>query len=213
MPEQTPVRAREAARLHRELLPTSPLSGLGEPFLARYYYRRLPESGLLNLGIAHVDGEPAGFIAVTKDARGFQRKATRVRPILLALHLFLAVLRRPASVRELLRGITTARGTEHGLTAPGDGEILSFGVRQKYRGLRFSQLRPGAGPPGQTVAGVLLAGALERLQREGAQRVRAVIDEDNTPARIMYASLGWYSEGNRVSGWDVPCVEYFRDLS
>ena len=67
------------AELHAELLPTSPLVGMGTSFLRDFYYRVLPEEGLILGYVAYVGEFPAGFLVATRDANGFLMVAVRRR--------------------------------------------------------------------------------------------------------------------------------------
>lgn len=198
--------AVDAARLHRELLPTSPLSKLCPEFLSGYYYGALPEHRALHLAVAYIGDQAAGFIAATDDARGFYRRVLLASPNRLAVELFRCGVHEPHRLRALVTAARIYRGVRASEVTESDGELLSLGVLPEFRAVSY------AGRGGATISQDLIAQAVDRLQHHGVRRVRAVVDKDNTAVRLMYASMGWRVGATRVPGWEAQTVEYLCDL-
>jgi ribosomal protein S18 acetylase RimI-like enzyme len=197
--------AQQAATLHLELLAHSPIAVLGPGFLTKFYYGLLPKDRLVVGSVAEVDGHPAGFIAAAADADGFMKRALRRRFVSAAWLTGLAALGRPSrigAVWEILQ-ISSHRETA---PEPGMGELLSFGVRPQFRRSRTP------GENGQPIALDLLESALASLRALGANRVRSLVDQNNTAARLFYRSLGWELGAQSVPGWRTPQVEYVLTL-
>jgi ribosomal protein S18 acetylase RimI-like enzyme len=197
---------RDLATLHAELLPTSPVALLGPEFMQQFYYRILPRERLISGAVAYVDRQPAGFIVATQDSAGFMRSALRRHWLYLSWVLALSVLRQPikrlGAIWEALQ-IMRHQPAEAGVMS---AELLSFGVLPEYRSPRFIR---------QTklqVSKELFDAAVNQLKAEGVSRIRAIVDADNTPAKLFYHSLGWYVERSNVPGWRTPSVEFVQKL-
>jgi ribosomal protein S18 acetylase RimI-like enzyme len=168
------------AELHAELLPTSPLVKLGPHFLRDFYYRVLPEEGLVLGYVAYVDDRPVGFLATTRDANGFLSAAMRRR----WRSVLAVLLRHPPSLRR------------H--RAERVSEFLSLGVRPtRQHGVT-------TGPSRRQVARTLMDAASEHLPRP----LVALVDETNAPARRMYDELGWTVSDRLTAGWPVTQLVY-----
>lgn len=192
------------AELHPELLPKSPVALLGPRFMRGFYYRDLVADGLVRGAIAYVDGEPAGFVTFTLDSDGFMGAGIRRHPVRLVAVMAVAVLAEPfrrvpavLEARSILAHRSAASDEQRG------AEILSLGVRPRFMRQRMGNALLGVG---------LLEGSVRRLRELGARRVRAVVDEGNTAAMLLYNALGWSVAEGRPGGWRAPGVDFVREL-
>ncbi len=168
-----PGPAADLARLHRKLLPGSPIHDLGPAFVERFYFGVLPEEGLVFGQVAYEGNRPIGFVVVTDDANGFLGHALRRRwPTLAAV-----TLRHPPSPRGAWNILRLYRERER---ASGDAsvadvaEILSLGVLQSEPGHRPSRERRG-------IARAFVRWAVEQVPD---RPVQALVDESNLAARV-----------------------------
>lgn len=193
----------EIVRLHRELLPRSPLVLLGDRFMHRFYYRQLPRRGSIFGATAHVDGRMAGFVVATADAAGFMGDAVRRHAPSLGWVLATSILASPRRLITLFEALRLMRGQSHAV-GEGAGEILSLGVLPPYTRPRF--LRRS----GLRIAADLLHRMVDALDRRGVAEIRAVVDADNTTAKLFYHAQGWALNSSGAEGWTVPSVEFLR---
>lgn len=189
------------ARLHAELLPQSPVALMGIRFMTDFYYRVLPAAGLLTGAVAFADDEPAGFIAETDDPDGFMTRAVRRWPWRLTRVVALSIATDPRRLPALLEARRIMAGREPRRGAPHEGEILSLGVRPRFRTLKIDGT-------GRRVSEALLAGSLERLRGRGIESVRAVVDRSNLATQLFYRSQGWVLEPTARPGWRAATVDF-----
>lgn len=197
-----PAPADDLRRLHASLLPTSPIALLGPRFMERFYYRLLPRDGLICGALAYVDGEPAGFIVATQDSAGFMRAGLRRHGLSLLWVVSTSLLASPTRLPAVLEAWRLMRSQPAPPGTGTAGEILSLGVVPEYRGSRFIR------ESGIQVAIDLLERAVERLRAQGVRQIRAVVDQDNTAAKLFYHGLGWTLSRDSVAGWRTPSVEF-----
>ncbi|NOT57878.1 MAG: hypothetical protein HOP18_25020 [Deltaproteobacteria bacterium] len=194
---------RELAELHAALLPGSPIARLGEQFMQRVYYQRLPRTGLIFGAVAYVDHHPAGFIVATRNPAGFMREALRQWWPLVAWVVGTSILRSPkllGTVWEVLR--VMAAKQQHQRTEA-QGELLSLGVLEAYRSPRFVR------ESGLRISADLVEGAVAQLRERGAQTIRATVSADNTPTKFFYSGLGWtLDQADTATGWRSPTVDF-----
>lgn len=176
----------DIAALHSELLPHSPVVLLGDEFMKRFYYGKLPQSQLIVGAMAYVDDVPAGFIAATHDAGGFMKRAIGRHGGLLVRVLLGQLLARPARIASLWEAVKVMRHSD-ATGGGGDqmGEILSFGVREQFRGRQFVR------ETGIRVSVDLMKRATTQLAAHGVRRIRAVVDPGHLESKFFYAALGW----------------------
>ena len=187
-----PAPAADLARLHRTLLPTSPIHDLGAAFVERFYFGVLPQEGLVIGQVAYEDGRPIAFVAVTDDAHGFLGAALRRQWRTLAA----VTLRHPPSPRKAWNVLRLFREREG---ASGHvGEILSMGVLPPEAGQRPSRER-------RRIARNFVQWAVEHVPD---RPIQALVDETNLAARLMYGELGWDVAGKVEVGWPVPQLVY-----
>lgn len=213
--EYQPAPAELLADLHARILPTSPLVRLGHRFMEKFYYKVLPEAGLIFGAVAWVNEKPAAFVVATSDSSGFIRTATQRYWLKMAYECSMSLLTNPRVLKGVPEALalTKARFAEWRQRAkhakpkfeapvPHGGEILSIGTLPEYQTPKFHR------ETRLNVAEELLNFAVNRLRNSGTQVVRCVVDADNKPAQFFYHSRGWRRESAPDSGWKVPVVEF-----
>jgi hypothetical protein len=196
LPDLPPPHASPAvlAELHTELLPTSPAVRLGPRFLRDFYYRVLPEEGLVLGFVAYRGDVPMGFLATTRDANGFLTTALRRRwPSLIGV-----LARRPPSPRAVLRAVQV--GGDRHRRDERVSEFLSLAVRP-------TRERGAPGPSRRDVAVMMMEAVSEHLPRP----LVALVDETNPPAQRMYEEFGWIVSDRLTAGWPVTQLVYRWD--
>jgi hypothetical protein len=189
-----PAPAADLARMHRTLLPFSPLHDLGPAFVEQFYFGVLPEEGLVFGQVAYEGDRPIGFVAVTDDANRFLGTAVRRRWRTLAG----VTLRHPPSPKKAWNALRLFRDRESASHGDEVAEILSLGVLPLEAGQRGSRER-------RRVARTFVRWAVEQVP---GQTVQALVDESNLPARLMYGDLGWEVVGRVQVGWPLPQLVY-----
>jgi ribosomal protein S18 acetylase RimI-like enzyme len=203
---KAPPLARDLARLHAALLPTSSISLLGPHFMERFYYKLLPREGLLFGAVAYIDDQPVGFVAATHDADGFMRIACRRRWPYLVWVVGTSILIAPRSIRAVWQACRVMMSRAPAADARPDGEILSLGVLPAYREPRFIR------QSGLRISTDLLDTAVSELCARGVRAIRATVNADNTPAKLFYIGLGWTLGRTNVPGWQAATVEFVQHV-
>jgi ribosomal protein S18 acetylase RimI-like enzyme len=170
--------------------------------MADFYYSRLPRQGLIFGAVAYVAEQPAGFVAATVNAAGFMRTALLRNWIRLPRLLGMAVLRDPRRLRTLACVSRLVRRGTSGPAEPVSGEILSLGVLPPYREPHFVR------ESGLRISTDLVDYAVQRLCDAGVSFIRALVAASNTPAKLLYASLGWAPSPQADTGWPHRVVEF-----
>ncbi len=193
--------AADLARLHEQLLPHSPLSKLGRRFMERFYYRVLPEDGLIFGAIVHAGTEPAGFSAATLNSDGFMRAALRKRPFLLMCAVAESLVRSPRTLAGSWEAgsIVLDRSTDK----PGGpiAELLSLGVLPQFQ----------HGITGLPLASALVSHIHSAFLERGVFTARLIVDADNESAQRFYGRMGWRLNRSAVKGWRRPSLEFVWD--
>ena len=199
-----PAPARTLAQLQMALLPTSPLALLGPRFLERFYYRLLPSADLIFGAIAYVDDRPAGCIVGTADADGFMAAAIRRWWWRLGGVLATSVLLAPARIGAVWEAWRIMRHAAPAATSGPCGEMLTFGVLTDFRSAAFIK------KTGLHIASDLFDDALAQMRARNTTSVRAIVDADNTAAKLFYLGRGWTLARTGVPGWLADTVEFVR---
>jgi hypothetical protein len=189
-----PAPAADLARLHRTLLPTSPIHDLGPTFVERFYFGVLPEEGLVFGQVAYEGDRAIGFVAITDDANGFLGTALRRRWRTLAA----VTLRHPPSPRKAWNVLRLFRDRESASGGAAVAEILSMGVLPPEPGQRPGRER-------RRIARNFVQWSVEHI---ADHPIQALVDESNLAARLMYGELGWDVVGKVEVGWPVPQLVY-----
>ena len=203
---------RHIAALHSELLPRSPLTKLGTSFMERFYYCVLPKQGLIFGAVAYVDGRPAGFVSATYDSDHLLRRAIRWNWLRLGWVL-LTSFPRPIRVEAVAEGLGIVRSrdrransaseaTGHGPT----GEVLSLGVRHRYRNSGFKR------QTGLQIGRDLMIGAMAGFQKSELVRARLIVDSKDFEAQGFFRTLGWKPRRSNIPGWFTASTEFTKRL-
>jgi len=191
-----PPNARDISELHAALLPASPITLLGPRFREEFYYKDLPEMGLIFGSVAYVAGRAVGFVAATHDSDGFMAAAVARKPLRVAWIVATALLADPRRIAAVREAVRIKRGRERSAEGLRKAEILSIGVLPEYRS-----------GSGLNIARDLVQSALDLLQASGAARVCAVVDADNQQSLRFFAKLGFRLSRAQLPGWRRPSVE------
>ena len=194
--------AKSLAWLHAQLLSHSPVALLGKDFMESFYYSEMPRMGLINGIIAYVDNKPAGFIVATEDPSGFLMTGLKKKWAKLLFVMTKAIIVSPsriASIWEAFQIVSKLPGTAKKSNV---SELLSFGVLQKYTKVKIQKSLD------QNISKVLVDRMVDILVDNNCVEIRAVVDEDNLPAKMFYYGLGWSVSGEKVDGWKVPTMQF-----
>jgi len=191
-----PPNARDISELHAALLPASPITLLGPRFREEFYYKDLPEMGLLFGAVAYVEGRAAGFVAATHDSDGFMAAALARKPLRAAWIVATALVAGPRRIVAVWEALSIKRGRERSAESLRKAEILSLGVLPEYRS-----------GSGWSIARDLVQSVLDLFQASGAARVCAVVDADNQPSLRFFEKLGFRLSRAELPGWRRPSVE------
>jgi len=200
---------RHIAELHADLLPRSPLSKLGVGFMSRFYYRQLPRQGLIFGAVAYVDGRPAGFVSATYDSDLLLRRAIRWNWLRLTwvLATSLPKPKRWVGACESV-GIFKSREVRASRQSVGQGsagltgEVLSVGVRRKFRSPEFKI------QSGLQIGKDLMFGVMAGFEKSQIARARLIVDAKDIAGQGFFRSLGWEPRRRNVPGWWAASTEY-----
>jgi ribosomal protein S18 acetylase RimI-like enzyme len=182
------------ARLHSELLPGSPISRLGRRFMRRFYYRLLVADRLIGGHLFYVEGQPAGFIAYTAQPGRFMIEGLKRHWLFLSGLMGADLLADPRRLRTVIWTLNHMRQPGHA-PAPGEGEILSFGVSPEFRNSQFVRRT------GRRVSAELFECARDYFRRQGIAHYRAVVESGNREALLFYHAHGCRPKaGERLPG-------------
>ncbi|MBN1844584.1 MAG: GNAT family N-acetyltransferase [Sedimentisphaerales bacterium] len=185
--------AAEAARLHREGIPTGFLSSLGQAFLTALY-EALAESERAFGFVALQEGRVCGFVAFCDNLDDLYRSVLRRHAVrfagLLAGRLFsLSCLRR---IWQTLR--YPARTRDADLPA---AELLAVVIEPRMRG--------------HGVAEQLIRRGLAQCRRRQIPAVKVLVAADNAPANRLYQKCG-FSLVERRDSHAIPSHIYVARL-
>ena len=180
--------AEDAARLHEQLLPTSPVVRLGPRFIRRFYYDSLVADGLIACAIAYADGAPAGFIVCTRTPARFMADGLRRHVAGLSAVLLGEVVSDPRRLKVIWWTVTHMRRNPARAAAAGtddaEGEVLSFGVLPEFRNpawIRRTRRR---------ISLELFGWARGYFRSARLPRFRAVVESSNREALFFYSGQG-----------------------
>jgi GNAT superfamily N-acetyltransferase len=195
------------ARLHAELLPRSAPAQLGHRFMTRFYFRSLPEAGLIHCDLYRHEGVWAGFCTYTEHPGGFMGEALRrnlASLCWLGLRIVVEEPRRLAALLDLVRksrqlGSPPARAGRAGFW-------LTFGVLEPYRRVRVDA-------QGTRISGALVRAMLDHFRAAGFAWLDGAVERSNRSAILFYHSLGFRIE-DPGSGSDLKVhYEFGREGS
>lgn len=187
--------------LHAELLPHSPVALLGEDFMTGFYYKVLPETGLISGIVVYVEGKPAGFISMTDDSAGFMKKAVFRKWPKLVYVLLISLLKEPRRIISMWEAFNIMINLPDSAKRENSGELLSLGILPEYRNIKN-------GESGENLATVLVLKAVDILKTAGCKEIRVVVDDNNKVAKFFYHGLGWKLGKEKLKGWRTPSIEF-----
>ena len=192
--------------MHMELLHFGPFAGLGETFVREVCYRKEAEEGVLQLAIATIDGEVAGFTAYTSLPFEFHKSIMHKHWLLASAMAARSIAVRPKRIAALPRIFKTigARVRESRTRDDTLGEIVCVAVRPEFLKREITD-RIGARVPVE----LLRFAASDLYENHGVRRLRMIVDADNRHALFMYHSLGARFESIVWAGEDKTDV-YFE---
>jgi len=194
--------SRVLAALHGSLMEHSPVVLLGPRFMEHFYYRVLPQMGLIVGAVAYVDETPAGFIVATRDSDGFMGQAIRKHWLYLLWLLGISVVLQPTRLGALWEAVQIMRNRNTTGRREAAGELLSFGVLADFRSAKFTRRT------GLKISQDLMSSALQQLREQDVRVIRSLVDQDNLSVKLMYRGLGWELSASDVAGWRTPQVEF-----
>jgi ribosomal protein S18 acetylase RimI-like enzyme len=184
------------AHLHAAALAGDFLPSLGEPFL-RAFYRAGLSQGLVSGYVWTEGGQPAGFVACSRDTSTLFRRILRTAAFKLARAGLPAMLRRPRLFLKAAETFLYPRREGAGGAAAIPAELLVIAVDERLRGRGV---------------GEALVRALESdFCQAGITTYKVTVLQANAGANRFYQRLGFHLAGNfRLYGkdWNI----YRRDL-
>lgn len=180
------VQVETVARLHMTLLPESLLSELGFSFLSKFYYKLLPQSGLIDVFLYKNGTSYVGFIACTAEPLSFMNKGMKRNPFSLGMVLLTSFIAKPKRIAALLGmgGGIDLRQTdkEYG---PGVGQFMSFGVLPEMRRVVDDET-------GLSISNVLMKQVFHYFKLIGKNRFFLLVLKSNQTAIKFYERYNGY---------------------
>jgi ribosomal protein S18 acetylase RimI-like enzyme len=194
--------AEDVARLHEQLLPTSPIVRLGPRFTRRFYYHSLVADGLIACAIAYADDAPAGFIVCTRTPARFMAEGLRRHVAGLSAVLLGEIVSDPRRLKVIWWTLTHMRRNPAAATAAGpdkkddeaEGEVLSFGVLPEFRNPAW------IGRTGRRISLELFGWARGYFRSARVPRFRAVVESSNREALFFYSGQGCRPKPGAAAG-------------
>jgi ribosomal protein S18 acetylase RimI-like enzyme len=173
-----PEHIQAVVMAHLASFPGFFLSFLGPRFLSLYYAGICAAPEGIGLVYLNISGIPAGFVAGSANPRGFYSRLLKRDWLRFALASISAVIRKPAVIGRIVRGLFHAGGNPVGVEVAG---LFSIGVLPELQGT-------GAGK-------VLMQGFLQEASKRGCKRVFLTTDRnDNDAVNSFYQKLGFSIE-------------------
>jgi len=190
--------------LHGRLLPHSPVTLLGPEFMREFYYKDLPDLGLIFGNMAYVDKEPVGFIVATHNPSKFMIEGIKKRWLKLLYLMAKTILLHPSRITSIFEAIRIMSKLPASAKKEKVGELLSLGVLPEYlKKMKNSNKQCN-------ISKELVEKAVGQLIERKCFEVRAVVDENNLMAKMFYHGMGWTLDQEKVKGWKVPTVQFVR---
>lgn len=171
------------ARMHVDLLPHG-LGQLGPRFVRDFLYVPGLRRGELQVGLARVDGVPAGFVTFTTSPDAYAGGGLAAQLPQAVVALTSSAIRDPRVVGAAWRVVRRSSERSPGTIETADSEILAFGVRPEFRSGPFVRAT------GIRLSRALFDHAAERLVGLGHHTVQANVEADNLPTLQFYRFLG-----------------------
>ncbi len=193
------------ADLHVQFLSDSPIVGLGERFLRRYFYVKLVEDGLIGVTLCRHEGRIVGFISYTADPRGFMMRGVRRHFFFLCWLMGTSILAKPSLVQGILQALRLMRersGEARQEPAPGLGEVISLVTLPD-----FQKHVPEGGKSRLTVR--LFEEMLAYFRGLGYDRVHLLVLPHNRASNILCSIMGCQFEKITMAGVVTHRYTYF----
>ncbi len=171
------------ARLHVDLLPHG-LGQLGPRFVLDFLYRPGLREAKLHVGLARVDGVPAGFVTFTTCPDAYAGGGLAKQLPRATVALTSSAIHDPRVVGAAWRVVRRSGERSPGIIETATSEILAFGVRPEFRSGPFVRAT------GIRLSRALFDHAAERLVEMGHRTVQANVEADNLPTLQFYRFLG-----------------------
>jgi hypothetical protein len=171
------------ARLHVDLLPHG-LGQLGPRFVLDFLYRPGLQRGELHVGLARVDGAPAGFVTFTTSPAAYAGGGLAGQLPRAVAALVQSAIRDPRVIGAAWRVVRRSGERSPASAEMADAEILAFGVSPDFRSGPFVRTT------GIRLSRALFDHAADRLAGLGRHTVQANIEADNLPTLQFYRFLG-----------------------
>jgi len=140
---QNKEHVKAICELHRELLPDSLIHKLGDLFMSKFYYNKLPKDKLIDVFLYKWNGKYISFTSSTNKPFTFLETAKKKYFFLILFILFISIIRKPSRIKIVpLPGrfghtddILLEKNLKKLKEEYGDkmGEFISFGVLKEYR--------------------------------------------------------------------------------
>ncbi len=192
--------------LHMDLLGFGPMAQFGYRFIRETVYVPALADKIMDIAVAEVDGQPAGFIAYSTQAQTFHKALMRNHLLTAAWEMGIALLTRPTRIRHLPRAfkVVFSRNEMPDNFDDTRTEVICFGVKPEYLAAGFvreTKLRVGH---------LLLEHAFDYFRQRSFNRTRMIVDADNPRALLFYQSLG--ASFNACTFGGVPSYVVVFDL-
>ncbi len=192
------------ADLHLQFLGDSPIVGLGEQFLCRFFYTKLVEDGSVVITICRHEGRIIGYISYTPDPLGFMSRGIRKHFVYLCWLMGVSLLLQP----RLFKGVWLAlkfvreRGDQARQAEPGLGEVISLVSVPE-----FQKHVPEGGKSRLTVR--LFEEMLAYFRGIGHDRVHLLVLPHNRASNILCSIMGCQFEKITTAGMVTHRYTYF----
>lgn len=191
------------ADLHLQFLGDSPIVGLGERFLRRFFYTKLVEDGSVVVTFCRQEGRIVGYISYTPDPLGFISRGVRQHFVYLCGLMTVSLLARPALFKGILLALKVMR--ERGprqKPEPGLGEVISLVTVPE-----FQKHVPEGGKSRLTVR--LFEEMLAYFRGRGYERVHLLVLPHNRASNILCSIMGCQFEKITMAGIVTHRYTYF----
>jgi ribosomal protein S18 acetylase RimI-like enzyme len=183
-------------KIHLESFPGFFLSFLGPRFLKLYYSGICSAPEGIRFVLLNSDNVPAGFVVGTSNPRGFYSRLLKREWWKFALASISAVLKKPSSVKRIVRAFSHPGENPIGAEVAG---LFSIGVVPELQGT-------GAGKK-------LVTAFLDESRARGCKKVFLTTDrDDNDAVKIFYQKLGFRIERQYVTPEGRRMNEYWLDI-
>lgn len=173
------------AALHISLLPFGPMSPFGKKFVRALGYELPVRDGSMQIAGMEVDGELVGYIAYTKDARGFYGATIKKHFLHICWLTFRSLIAKPVRIGSVFRALRILRSRTNVDDIPSDtAEITAIAVSPEFSSAEFVR------ESGVRVSQDLVLFAKDDLRTQGIRVLRGVIDGFNKAAVMMFGHLG-----------------------